>query len=77
MKLRWQPSLQIVPHFESEPLYINALRESLKKKMRELKWKPVTNFKTGINLTFDWYNKNIVFFKRISKKDITKRLGNK
>ena len=44
---------------------------------RELKWKPVINFKTGIKLTFDWYNKNIGYFKRISKKDITKRLGNK
>ena len=44
---------------------------------RELKWKPITNFKTGIKLTFDWYNKNIGYFKRISKKDITKRLGNK
>ncbi len=44
---------------------------------KELKWKPVTNFKTGIKLTFDWYNKNSGYFKRISKKDITKRLGNK
>ena len=44
---------------------------------RELKWKPITNFKTGIKLTFNWYNKNIGYFKRISKKDITKRLGNK
>ena len=44
---------------------------------RELKWKPVTNFKTGIKLTFDWYNKNIGYFNKISKKDITKRLGNK
>ena len=25
MKMRWQPSLQIVPHYESEPLYIDAL----------------------------------------------------
>ena len=40
---------------------------------RELKWKPVTNFKTGIKLTFDWYNKNIGYFNKISKKDITKR----
>ena len=22
MKMRWQPSLQIIPHYESEPLYI-------------------------------------------------------
>ena len=25
MKMRWQPSLQIIPHYESEPLYINCL----------------------------------------------------
>ena len=24
MRMRWQPSLQIVPHYESEPLYINV-----------------------------------------------------
>ena len=27
MNMRWQPSLQIIPHYESEPLYINALSE--------------------------------------------------
>ena len=41
MKMRWQPSLQIIPHYESEPLYINALKNSLeKKKFREINWKP-------------------------------------
>ena len=25
MKMRWQPSLQIIPHYESEPLYILML----------------------------------------------------
>ena len=25
MKMRWQPSLQIIPHYESDPLYIEAL----------------------------------------------------
>jgi len=32
MKIRWQPSLQIIPHYESDPLYINALVKSIKKK---------------------------------------------
>ena len=36
MKMRWQPSLQIIPHYESEPLYINALVNSKKKKMSEI-----------------------------------------
>ena len=40
MKMRWQPSLQIVPHYESEPLYISALINSIEKKISEIKWKP-------------------------------------
>tara|TARA_B100001029_G_scaffold161109_1_gene149609 strand:- start:119 stop:1120 length:1002 start_codon:yes stop_codon:yes gene_type:complete len=40
MKMRWQPSLQIIPHYESEPLYIQALKNSLNKKLSEIKWKP-------------------------------------
>ena len=36
MKMRWQPSLQIVPHYESEPLYIDALKKSLEKKYQNL-----------------------------------------
>jgi len=40
MKMRWQPSLQIIPHYESEPLYIDALVNSIKKKINEINWKP-------------------------------------
>jgi len=40
MKMRWQPSLKIVPHYESEPLYIEALVNSIKKKIEEINWKP-------------------------------------
>ena len=40
MKMRWQPSLKIVPHYESDPLYINALVNSLNKKIEEINWKP-------------------------------------
>ena len=40
MKIRWQPSLQIIPHYESEPLYIKALVNSLEQKISELDWKP-------------------------------------
>ena len=31
MKMRWQPSLQVIPHYESEPLYIKAIAVSIKK----------------------------------------------
>ena len=40
MNMRWQPSLKIIPHYESEPLYIDALVNSINKKISELKWKP-------------------------------------
>ena len=40
MGMRWQPSLKIIPHYESEPLYIDALVNSINKKISELKWKP-------------------------------------
>ncbi len=40
MKMRWQPSLQIIPHYESDPLYIDAIINSIKKKISEIDWKP-------------------------------------
>jgi protoporphyrin/coproporphyrin ferrochelatase len=40
MKMRWQPSLQIIPHYESEPTYIHALINSIEKKIQEINWKP-------------------------------------
>tara|TARA_B100000963_G_scaffold360411_1_gene391200 strand:+ start:1119 stop:2111 length:993 start_codon:yes stop_codon:yes gene_type:complete len=40
MKMRWQPSLQIIPHYESEDLYINALVSSIKNKVNSLNWEP-------------------------------------
>ena len=41
----------------------------------KLGWKPKTNFRQGIKLTFDWYCKNKKYYKSLSKKDIIKRLG--
>ena len=40
IKMRWQPSLQIIPHYESEPLYITAICNSIKNKLNQIKWKP-------------------------------------
>ena len=40
MKMRWQPSLQIIPHYESDPMYIDALIESIERKVKEISWKP-------------------------------------
>ena len=40
MKMRWQPSLKIIPHYESNPLYIDALVNSINKKINKINWKP-------------------------------------
>jgi len=40
MRMRWQPALQIIPHYESEPLYIDALVNSLNKKISQINWTP-------------------------------------
>ena len=40
MKMRWQPSLQVIPHYESEPLYIKAVAESIKRTLRKIDWRP-------------------------------------
>ena len=40
MDMRWQPSLKIIPHYESDPLYIDALVNSINKKINEINWKP-------------------------------------
>jgi len=44
---------------------------------KKLGWKPRTNFRQGIKLTFNWYLNNKNYYKSLSKKDIIKRLGNK
>jgi ferrochelatase len=40
MGMRWQPSLQVIPHYESEPAYIEALTKSLERKLENISWKP-------------------------------------
>ncbi|MDB9744640.1 ferrochelatase [Pelagibacteraceae bacterium] len=40
MGMRWQPSIQIIPHYESEPLYIEALVKSIENKIQAINWKP-------------------------------------
>ena len=42
---------------------------------KKLGWRPRTNFRQGIKLTFDWYLKNKDYYKSLNKKDIIKRLG--
>ena len=40
MDMRWQPSIQIVPHYESNPLYIKALKSSLERSLSTITWSP-------------------------------------
>ena len=40
MGMRWQPSLQVIPHYESEPIYIDALIKSVREKLGSINWKP-------------------------------------
>ena len=40
MNMRWQPSIKIIPHYESHPLYVKALVNSIEKKISEINWKP-------------------------------------
>jgi len=44
---------------------------------KQLKWQPKKSFKIGLEETMDWYLKNNNYYKSLSKKDITKRLGTK
>ncbi|MDC3233241.1 dTDP-glucose 4,6-dehydratase [Pelagibacteraceae bacterium] len=42
---------------------------------KQLKWKPLINFKSGLKETFIWYYENDKFFNNFSKKLFFKRLG--
>tara|TARA_B110000438_G_scaffold141955_1_gene136961 strand:+ start:1989 stop:3011 length:1023 start_codon:yes stop_codon:yes gene_type:complete len=44
---------------------------------KELKWKPKTSIKKGLDMTIKWYLENTAYYKSLSKRDIIKRLGNK
>ena len=42
---------------------------------KELRWYPKTSFEKGVRLTLNWYLKNKSYYKLLSKKDISNRLG--
>ena len=42
---------------------------------REIKWKYKISFSKGLENTFAWYKNNLNYFKKISRKNITARLG--
>ena len=57
MKMRWQPSLQIIPHYESEPLYVEALINSIEKKIEEINWKPDLIISSYHGIPKSYFNK--------------------
>ena len=64
--MRWQPSLQIIPHYESEPLYIEALITSIKD--REIDWKP------DLIISHIMGSQNLILIKEILIIIVKKRL---
>ena len=56
LKMRWQPSIQIVPHYESQPLYIKALANSISEKIKTLSYTPDRD-----NNILSWYSRKIFF----------------
>ena len=40
MNMRWQPSLKVIPHYESDPLYVDALVNSINIKIKNINWQP-------------------------------------
>ena len=38
MNMRWQPSLKVISHYESDPLYIDALVNSINDKLEKINW---------------------------------------
>ena len=46
-----------------------------KKILNQLKWKSSTNINEGLSKTIDWYINNQKYFKLISKKEYTNRVG--
>jgi len=42
---------------------------------REIRWKHKTTISIGLSKTINWYLKNLNFYKKISKRNIAKRLG--
>ena len=42
---------------------------------KNIKWKHKISPDKGLEITFNWYKNNIGYFKKISKKNITARLG--
>ena len=46
-----------------------------KKIFKSIKWKAKISLEEGLSQTFDWYTENKIFFKSVSKKNYSGRLG--
>ena len=67
MSMRWQPSLQIIPHYESEPLYIKALVNSLNLKISKLHWKPDLVLASYHGIPQKYFDKGILIIAIVTK----------
>ena len=57
MTMRWQPSLQIIPHYESEPLYIEALANSIENHLKTIDWIPDVILSSYHGITQKYFDK--------------------
>ena len=57
MKMRWQPALQVIPHYESETLYIDALVNSINKKLKNIDWTPDLIVASYHGIPIKYFNK--------------------
>ena len=73
MGMRWQPSLQIIPHYESEPAYIKALSNSKKRKLERKRWKPDLIISSYHGIPKNILKKEILITVIVTNYKITKR----
>ena len=75
MEMRWQPSLKIIPHYESDPLYINALVKSINKNVRSSTRKLNPILKSIVGKKVDVAIRDLTFSEKRISKDIKKTIS--
>jgi dTDP-glucose 4,6-dehydratase len=76
---RYKYNLKDIPKIifvKDRPGHDKRYAISSNKIFKELNWKKKIDLNTGLLKTFDWYFKNMNYYKKIRRKDIMLRLGN-
>ena len=69
-----------VTTFENKSIFLLLIKwingkEQHNEIFKSIKWKAKISLEEGLSQTFDWYIKNKIFFKSVSKKIYSGRLG--